>query len=321
MESNSFAGLNIWERKHIQEWVQQNPEMLGEELLIVTTEFDRFVNSDDRLDLLAVDRDGNLVVVELKRDPIAGYADLQAVRYAAMVSSMTVDKVLPYFVVYRQKHYAEEISLTEARKRIFDFVEMPSFAEFSSKPRIILCAEGFSQEITTTVLWLRGFQVDLSCVTITPYKIGERIIVVPKVAIPLEEAKQYLIDIKIKEEQVEQSERKQNRRTLHVLLDEGLVKADEPIFLKNALPSYLEFKEGDPTFDAWITGKTGRSDSVRWKKDSEEYSISALTEIIFNQFHPSGKYPGGINGNWHWVTASGTPLWTLAAEFRAKSSN
>ena len=35
---------------------------------------------------------GNLVVVELKRDTFAGYADLQSIRYAAMVSTMTIEQ-------------------------------------------------------------------------------------------------------------------------------------------------------------------------------------------------------------------------------------
>lgn len=70
--------LNIWERKHVEEWIRVNPEMLGEDLLILTVEFDRFVQSSDRPDLLALDRSGNLVVIDLKRDSAAGYADRQS---------------------------------------------------------------------------------------------------------------------------------------------------------------------------------------------------------------------------------------------------
>jgi hypothetical protein len=32
IESQSFINLDIWERKHIQEWVRNHPEMLGEDL-------------------------------------------------------------------------------------------------------------------------------------------------------------------------------------------------------------------------------------------------------------------------------------------------
>ena len=99
---SSFIGLNIWERQHIEEWIRTNPEILGEDLLVVSTEFDRFTNSNDRLDVLALDRSGNLVVIELKRDSAAGYADLQAIRYAAMVSSMTIEVLIPYYVSYRK---------------------------------------------------------------------------------------------------------------------------------------------------------------------------------------------------------------------------
>ena len=176
----SFTELNIWERQHIEEWVRSNPEILGEDLLILSIEFDRFVNSNDRLDILALDRDGNLVVVELKRDSAAGYADLQAIRYAAMVSSMTIENLLPYYISYRKKHYGEQLSEGTARDQIIEFVESDTFAELSTKPRIILCSEGFSQEITTSVLWLRDFQIDISCVKITPYKLEDKIIIVPQ---------------------------------------------------------------------------------------------------------------------------------------------
>lgn len=317
----SFISLNIWERKHIEEWVRSNPEILGEDLLILTTEFDKFVNSSDRLDILALDRYGNLVVVELKRDSAAGYADLQAIRYAAMVSSMTIDKLLPYYISYRKRYYTEQLSEGEARDQIIEFVESDTFNELSKKPRIILCSEGFSQEITTTVLWLRDSQIDIGCVKITPYKVDDKVIIVPNVLIPLQEAKQYLIDIKIKEEEQEQSNRRNRPKTMRLLVENGLVKAGDQIFLKNALPTYITYNDQDPTFQAVITGKLGQSDGVRWKRDDSEYSISALAWRIFKELHPDNKDPGGVNGNWHWVNADGKPLWEIAEEYLNKATN
>jgi hypothetical protein len=315
----TFIELNIWERKHLEEWIRLNPEMLGEDLLILTVEFDRFVQSSDRLDLLALDRSGNLVVIELKRDSAAGYADLQAIRYAAMVSSMTVDKLLPYYVAYRKRYFTEQLSEADARSQIVEFVGSESFVEFSTKPRIILCSEGFSQEITTTILWLRSWLIDISCVKITPYKMGEQIVIVPKTVLPLEEARQYTIDIKIKEEEREQSIRSgrpKNSKTMRLLVETGLLKAGDPIYLKNALPTYVRYDESDPTFQATITGKLGQRDAVLWTKDSSENSISALTWQIFKSLHPDQKDPGGVNGNWHWVDASDRPLWEIAQGYR-----
>jgi hypothetical protein len=315
----SFVDLNIWERQHIEEWIRTNPEMLGEDLLIVNIEFDRFANSSDRLDVLAVDRSGNLVVIELKRDPASGYADLQAIRYAAMVSSMTIDLLLPYYISYRKKYYEETLSEGEAQDQIVEFVESDTFSELSSKPRIILCSEGFSQEITATVLWLRESGIDISCVKITPYKLNEDIIIVPKVLIPLEEAKQYLIDIKRKEDEREQSKRKYRPKTMKILIENNLVKQGDPIFLKNGLPSHLEYEENNPMFRATITGKLGQSNAVLWENDGKEYSISALAWKIFKDSHPDKKDPGGVNGNWHWVSLAGTPLWDVAEEYLAQN--
>ncbi len=201
IESQSFVSLKVWERTHIQEWVRRHPEILGEDLLIVNMEFDRFEGSRDRLDLLALDRSGNLVIVELKRDSYAGHADLQAIRYAAMISTMTIEQLLPYYADYHKQTTGEEASKEQLRSTINDFVRSKDFEELSSRPRIVLCSEDFSQEITTTVLWLRGFDLDISCIRLTPHRVEGKIILVPEKIIPLRESEQYIIGIQKKEEE------------------------------------------------------------------------------------------------------------------------
>ncbi len=315
VQASTFKNLDIWERRDIQEWVRKCPQILGENLLILSIEFDRFSNSNDRLDILALDTEGNLVVIELKRDSAAGLADLQAIRYAAMVSSMTIDMVIPYFIAYSEKYCGEQIKSLEAKERIEKFVELDEFYELSSKPRIILCSEGFSTEITTTVLWLRQSGIDITCVKITPYSFDGQSVIVPTVIIPLQEAKQYLIEIQKKDEEQVQGTRKIAQRTMKFLVESGLLKADDKIYLNYGLPEYISFIENDPYFSATITGKIGQSDAIRWDYDGQEYAISALTWKIFTENHPEKTRPAGaVNGNWHWVDKNGQQLWHLAKD-------
>lgn len=109
----------------------------------MSMEFDRFKGSQDRLDLLAVDRKGNLVVVELKRNSHADYADLQSIRYAAMVSTMTVEQLLPYYADYHKTATGTAVAEEELRSNIVDFVELEDFEEFSSHP-VSFCAPRIS---------------------------------------------------------------------------------------------------------------------------------------------------------------------------------
>lgn len=221
IEAESFSDLSIREER-IQEWIRAHPEILDEDLLIVSKEFDRFEGARDRLDLLAIDREGNLVIVELKRDQFAAYADLQSIRYAAMISTLTVDELLPYYVEHHRKFGGQDISEEDLREEIEEFVVSEDFEELSNKPRIILCSQDFSQEITTTALWLREFDVDISCVKITPHNVGGKTVIVSEKIIPLRESNEYLTGIKKKEEQ-----RQEAKRTPYLTLDEICAKADE----------------------------------------------------------------------------------------------
>jgi len=68
--------------------------MLGEELLVITSEFSRFDKSNKRLDVLALDKFGTIVIIELKLTAEGSHADLQAIRYAAFCSTMTMANII-----------------------------------------------------------------------------------------------------------------------------------------------------------------------------------------------------------------------------------
>ncbi|WP_025761901.1 hypothetical protein [Dyadobacter tibetensis] len=322
IDSGNFGSLNIWERSHIQEWIRKVPEILGEDLLIVSIEFDKFTNSSDRLDVLAIDTKGNLVVIELKRDGFAGYADLQAIRYAAMVSSMTLAKLIPYYISYQKKYTSTlEVDADKVMEEIKEFVaDSVGFEELSNRPRIILCSEDFSQELTTTVLWLNQCGLDITCVRIKPHLVENKIIVIPTIIIPIQEAKQYLIEVQEKEE-AKQHVRNRVKRptTIRMLLNNDCVKSGDRIFLKDYLPDFFP-TEIDPNYiTAEITGKMGKADSVRWLHDGQEYSISNLTHVIFQQLHPEKAHPGALAGGLYWRTEHGKNLYKWADEVWKKN--
>ncbi len=68
LEEKTFHELKFKEREHLQEWIANNPSSLGEVLLIIQKEFNGFGETNERPDLLALDKLGNLVIIENKLD-------------------------------------------------------------------------------------------------------------------------------------------------------------------------------------------------------------------------------------------------------------
>jgi len=87
LEGRRFSDLNLQERPHLQEWLAQTPEALGEELLIIQKEFDGFAGTRERIDLLALDKEGRVVVIENKLDDSGRDVVWQALKYVAYCSA------------------------------------------------------------------------------------------------------------------------------------------------------------------------------------------------------------------------------------------
>ncbi len=208
-KSIALSDIGVKERQDMEQWIARNPDVLGEPLLVITTEFDKFDKSSRRLDLLALDKTGTLVVVELKLDARGSHADLQAIRYAAFCSTLTAEQVVGMLAQFTK------VSDEAAKKSMEQFLD--DDAELLKKPpRIILAAGSLDdQELTASVLWLRNFALDISCVELTPYRLGDgKLVLVPKVIIPLPETKDYQVMV----EQKKASETRRNQSSPYAAL-------------------------------------------------------------------------------------------------------
>ncbi|CAN7252244.1 endonuclease NucS domain-containing protein [Knoellia sp. LjRoot47] len=208
LKRSSFAEQNIQERTHLQAALRDHIDLIDENLHIVAEEFGDFEGANRRIDLLCIDREGKLVVVELKRTADGGHMELQALRYAAMISTMTFSQVVNAFARYRKSRGAEDHTDGTARSDLLTWLDLGDDEE-PAIPRevgIVLASENFSQEITTTVLWLNEFHAfDIRCIRLSPYTLGERLLLDVQHVIPLPEASAYTVRVREKETAVKQA--------------------------------------------------------------------------------------------------------------------
>src|SRR4051812_14784418 len=100
VRETSFQEEKMLERKDLQRLLKHEISVIGPDLMVVAEEFGDWVDSSHRIDLLCLDKSGRLVVIEIKRTEDGGHMDLQAIRYAAMVSSMTFEQLVSAHAKY-----------------------------------------------------------------------------------------------------------------------------------------------------------------------------------------------------------------------------
>lgn len=194
-----FGDRALRERDHLQEWLVHQPDALGEDLLILQKEFDDFDETRERLDLLALDKAGNLVVIENKLDDSGRDVTWQLLEYAADTSGLTRAQIVDVHQQYLDRHCGGG----NATQLICEFLEVEDLAEVVLNPgngqRIMFVAANFRREVTATALWLIGRGIAVQCFRVTPFGFGEELFLDLQQIIPPPEAADYMIGISAKE--------------------------------------------------------------------------------------------------------------------------
>lgn len=194
LKPTGFSELGLKERFDIQEWIEKTPEILGEELLVISKEL--ILPSGKRLDLLAIDKYASLVVIELKRDDSGSSVEWQSIKYASYCSNFSPNEIFRIFSEYKNT------SADEASKNIEEFINN-DIESLNNSQRIILASKEFNSEVVSAVLWLRDFNLNIQCTRLAPYLDDDnQLFIKPEIIIPLPEAKDYIERKELKQKQV-----------------------------------------------------------------------------------------------------------------------
>lgn len=248
LEGTSFEMVGLRERQDLQRLLKVQIEVICPDTLVIAEGFRDWEESRREIDLLAIDKNANLVVIELKRTEDAGHAELQAIRYAAMVSSMTFEKAVEVY----SDHLRSNNITGNAAEVLLEFLGLdePDEDRFAQDVRIVLVGADFSKELTTSVMWLNQRDLDIRCVRLRPYRDGKRIFIDVQQVIPLPEAQDYIVRIRGKAALERQDRLEQgSRHALRESFWEGL--------LERSAEKLELFAEVSPSRESWISAGSG----------------------------------------------------------------
>ena len=250
----TFVQQGLQERADLQSLLKSQIDIISPDTLIVAEEFGEWEDSRRRIDLLGVDKAANLVVIELKRTEDGGHMELQAIRYAAMISNLTFAVVARTYQSFLQKSGIEQ----DATGNLLKFLdwEEPQEKVFGQEVKIVLASANFSKELTTSVMWLNDFGLDIRCMKMQPYEHDGQIFIDVQTIIPIPEAADYQVRIREKKQKERESRQTprdftkydvtvggnqfralNKRKMMHRLVAEVFASGGTPEQVKKALPS------------------------------------------------------------------------------------
>lgn len=182
--SSSLAEHNRLEAEHLESWIEDNPELVADDLVIIGNQ----VSTDSGpMDFLAVDRSGDLIVVELKRGRLPRKVLAQAIDYASDVSSWDLDQLDEVCKEYREEPL--EDFLNEHEK--FEHVDIEELV-FNKEQKLLLVGFSVDESLQRMIEWLSqnyGVSINAAILSYINTKGGEEILTRTKIISEEEEEK------------------------------------------------------------------------------------------------------------------------------------
>ena len=170
--------------EHLEDWIVANPDFLDEPLLIIGRQV-LIPGVNDRIDILALDLDGNAVVIELKRGELTDPVDMQALRYASYVSRWSDVDFERQAHSYLNEGEESEIELYDVFEQFCEKESIEDVSDLNSDQRIILVGASIRDKLGSVALWLREHSIDIKAIEVEVYQEAKVTLLQPRLIVPL----------------------------------------------------------------------------------------------------------------------------------------
>lgn len=170
--------------EHLEDWIAKDPSILGEPLLV----FGRQViipDIKDRLDLLAIDPQGSITVIELKRGQLKDPVDIQGLRYASYISKWRFQDFENIARNYFGKVGDPEFNFNEIFESFCSEAGVDDIPDINTDQRIIIVGSSVREKLGSVALWLRDHNIDIKLIEVHAYKEGENLFIEPSTIVPM----------------------------------------------------------------------------------------------------------------------------------------
>jgi hypothetical protein len=283
IEPTSFSEIHMNEHD-VEELIKNNTNLIAEDesMLIVGQQVRN--SSNGICDLVGLNQNGDLVLIEIKRDRKDMEArreafEFQAIRYAAGFATIKDidDLISKIYAPFLEKNVDtnKNLSLTiteQANRNIVTFFQDNNIAieDFNQRQQIILVASDFDEQTKSAVAWLNSNGVEMYCYKLIPYKIEDELYVESQKILPLDHYEDYYVDFTNKATTTKiKRKRHNNRRSLpriDSLLEWGVVKEGDLLKAKNHDASAILLENGnvevngeEKSIQQWLREVTGWS--------------------------------------------------------------
>lgn len=142
--SSTLAENGRKETEHLEEWIKTKTDILGNDILIIGQQV---YTKSGPLDFLGIDNNGNLVIVELKRDKLARVVLAQAIDYASDLATWEIDKLSEICISYTGNTLEDHLSAN------FDSIEIDDLT-INQSQRLLLVGFAIEEPLSRMIEYL-----------------------------------------------------------------------------------------------------------------------------------------------------------------------
>lgn len=305
-EQTSMIEQRLGEVTDLEVWIVDHPEVIDPKMKIVTTQFNRWASEEgaalERPDIIGLSDSGELVVIELKRIKDKT-VHLQALTYAALASSFTLDVLAQEHAAWHNKQFQPTDPMTEvqAKEELESFLEVDD--EFDEElafalHKIMLVAPEFPAQVLTTVQWLNEVAPDLTIechqyhlFTVPTGETVANLVVSFNRIFPVEDISQLRLRAQSPRVTAAKEQQKTRRsKSVSRILDHDLIPHGASLDFD---PSGKANQESVSTLEAWLNQDPARRDftwnshsrnPLKWGVEPEqEWTATSLRNELFKR--------------------------------------